>query len=694
MVVIWGRWRTMSFLNPLYLIAALGALVPLIIHLLFRQRARIQVFPSLEFLRKMMRKRTRRFQLKQILLLIARMLLLGFIAVALAKPTITGGKVVKGHLPTSAVIVLDDSFSMQRSESGRRLFDVAVEKVRALLDYFERGDEIHLFTASVPMRNLTEPGAKDPERLRGLVEEIACSNRVTDMATPLKQALAILGRSDNPSKEIYIISDMQKTAWDELAETVETEATDVKVMVVDIAAEEVNACVKEIGFRIPAGSDDLEMEVNFERFKYEDAQGRVAEVFVRDVLLDRAVFSPGEFTREKEVFRLPAFEGFLWGEAAMAEDRLPIDDRRYFALPSRRRTVGIIGGSYYVSKALSPKGGSGFRPVEIEEGALNRENLGRLDILVADNVTRFSPLEIEALSDFLTGGGSLLLFLGSRVDIGAYNRNLLPHRGSLRIDGVSEGGEAGFYTIDRIERGHRIFSKFKPDASPFSDARFYQFMKVSPNGDRVIATFSDGSPAMIEPRDRVIVVTSSADIAWSDFVLTSQFLPILHETLLHLSSRAGLSQSYIVGEEIVIRGATAEGEVILQGPGGAARHFPEALGQATVYRIESPEEPGIYFLKTDQETLSVFAVNVDTGESDLAKVAFDQVKSRLAGFDVRRISAVDDIGESVSLLRQGRDLARSFVGAGLIVIVFESLLASNLLQRFRRDQEEDAFTHS
>jgi hypothetical protein len=124
----------MNFLNPLYLLAALAALVPLIIHLLHRQRARIEVFPSLEFLRRMMRRKTRRFHLKQILLLIARILLLLFIALALARPTLTGGRAVSGHLPTTAVVILDDSYSMQRVDDRSRLFDEAVGKTLDLLD--------------------------------------------------------------------------------------------------------------------------------------------------------------------------------------------------------------------------------------------------------------------------------------------------------------------------------------------------------------------------------------------------------------------------------------------------------------------------------------------------------------------------------------------------------------------------------
>jgi len=482
----------------------------------------------------------------------------------------------------------------------------------------------------------------------------------------------------------------------DLTEDIETAdaGEDIKIMAVDLATSEANACVKEIGFRIPAGSDDLEMEAGFESFNQAEAQSRIVEIFLREGLLERAVFDPGELAREKETFRLPAFEGFLWGEVAMAEDALAIDDRRFFALPSRRRSVGIVGDGYYVATALSPEGGGGFSATRIEEGTVNRQSLGRLDILIADNVARFTPLEIEAISEFLRGGGSLMLFLGGRVDIGAYNRNLFPRIGGLEIETVSEGGQTGFYTIDRADHGHRIFAKFKPDASPFGDTRFYQFMKVDPGEGRVIASFSDGSPAIIDAGDRVLLFASSADIAWNDFALSSQFLPIIHEALLHLSSRAGLSQSYTVGEEIHTRVHGAAGEVTFEGPSGAVRHFPETLGRVTTYRIESPEEPGVYFLKTDRETLSVFAINVDTSESDLTKVALDQVKSRLSGFEFRRITAADDIGESVSLLRQGRDLTRILLWIALLLLILESLLGSSLWQRFRVDQDEDAFTYS
>jgi hypothetical protein len=684
----------MNFLNPLYLLAALAALVPLIIHLLHRQRAKIQVFPSLEFLRRMMRRKTRRFHLKQILLLIIRVLLLLFIALALAHPTITGGRAVRGHLPTTAVIILDDSFSMLRRTGDTHLFNLAKQKTLGLLEYFDRSDEVHVLTGSSPSRNLVENGTRDAERLRGRVDKIFGTNLITDIAAPLKHAVSILNESANPNREIYIISDMQKKGWDTLDEPLAEVEEGAKVMLIDLGDEDANACVKDISFRIPAGSEDMEMEVALERFNTADMQGRVVELFLMGEFLDRTVFSPGEFSRESETFRVPAQESFLWGEVRMATDKLEIDDTRYFALPSRRRVVGVVGDAHYIRTALNPEGGGSFEPLEIEEGAVSRESLSRVDVLIVANVARFSPLEIEAISEYLAGGGSLLIFMGNMVDTGVYNRNLLPRLGRVTLEGPSEAGRSGFYTVERFERGHAVFDKFKSDESPFSDARFYQFMKVKPSGGRVIASFSDGSPAMIEVNDRVMLFASSADMAWNDLVLASQFLPIVHETLLYLSSEARLGRSHTPGDEILIRASGSEGEIILDGPSGAVRHFSETLGETDYYRITSPDDPGIYFLRTERETISVFAVNVDASESDLTKVGFDWVATQLGNFDVTRVAAEDDMGESVSLLRKGRDLTRIFLWAGLVLVVLETLLASNVWRGLRQDQEEDALTHS
>ena len=703
----------MNFLNPWFLFAALVALVPLIIHLLHRQRARIEVFPSLEFLRKMMRKRTRRFRLKQILLLVIRTLLMLVIALALARPTLTRGKAVRGHLPTTAVIILDDSFSMSRREGPQTLFEAALDRTARLLRQFDASDQVYLLTASSPSRDLSSLwSTHDAERLRGRLGEVECTDFITDLAAPLGEAADLIARSADPNKEIHIVSDMQKIGWEGVASVQGAAAAaggagaaSGKALLVDLGEQSPNACVADLGFRIPAGSDDLEMDITFARSNSRESQGRVAETFFKGTLLGRSVFNPAEGDRETETLRLPAFQNYGWGEVVLAEDNLPVDDKRYFALPSRRRTVGLAGDTYYIAKALSPEGGGSLTLVEIGEGGITRDKLSGLDILIMSDVPRLSPLEVADLSDFVAGGGGLLIFLGNRIDQGDYNRNLIPRlvgpgaeprtqAGEVGIEGPVSGTEASFFTIDRFDKGHRIFAKFKPDASPFSDAHFYTFMKIARDGAKAVASFSDGSPALLELSDHVMVFASSADVAWSDFVLTPQFLPILHETLLYMTSGMPLSQAYPMGEEIVLKAARGAGEASLEGPAGALSLFPEAVGSAMGYRIAPPEEPGIYFLKSGEDTISVFAVNVDARESDLTKITPAEAQAKLKGFETRQVGPGDSIEESVSLLRRGRDLSRTLLWAGLILLAAETLLASTFSLRFSKPEGEDALQDS
>jgi len=555
-------------------------------------------------------------------------------------------------------------------------------------------------------------GTRDASRLGERLAELGPTNLPTDLGPPLETALGLLAQSADPNREIYIISDMQRSSWERVAGLEGGRPASARVLVVDLGEAVANACVADASLRIPSGSDDLDLEVTFEEHNSSGSQGRVAEVYLKGDLLARSVFSPGGSGRERETFRLPSLRGFSWGEIALAEDRLRIDDKRYFAVPSRQRSVGLVGQTYYVSRALSPEGVGSITLSEIAEGALGRSVLAGLDLLVVSDVARFSPLEVDALADYVAAGGALLVFLGGRADIGDYNRNLLPRLAAAgRADGAAEtappriegagvgsvGGDPanrGFFTVDRVDRSHPVFAKFKADESPFGDARFYTYLKIEPGAGRTLASFSDGSPAVLELGSRVMLVASSADVAWNDLVLAPQFVPILHEAILHLTTEATPRTEYAVGADITVTGDQGALEATLDGPRGSSRLFPETVAGGARYRIDSPADPGVYFLRSDGETLAVFAVNVDTRESDLTKAAPSEVSAALDPLEVKMVAAPDDVGESISLMRKGRDLSRWMLWGALGFLLAETLLASTLALRPSRTEGQDALSDS
>ena len=104
----------MTFLSPALLMGLLATVLPPIIHLLLRRKPKRVIFPSLEFILKSHRKTSRRFKIRQLLLMLSRCALLGLLAFSLARPLLTSDatKAVNAVEGGTVVIVVDDSFPM------------------------------------------------------------------------------------------------------------------------------------------------------------------------------------------------------------------------------------------------------------------------------------------------------------------------------------------------------------------------------------------------------------------------------------------------------------------------------------------------------------------------------------------------------------------------------------------------------
>jgi len=102
----------MTFLQTIFLAGLAAAVIPVLIHLLNRPRARVVRFSTLEFIRRLQIKKSRRIRFREILLLILRAALIALLAVAFARPVLRAAGGIGGRARTSACIVLDASASM------------------------------------------------------------------------------------------------------------------------------------------------------------------------------------------------------------------------------------------------------------------------------------------------------------------------------------------------------------------------------------------------------------------------------------------------------------------------------------------------------------------------------------------------------------------------------------------------------
>jgi len=110
----------MTFLSPLYLWLLPLISVPIIIHLLTKRHSKLIDFPSLKFLKILEQDALRKFNIKQLILLILRTLMILLIILIFARPNLNTSGNFKLFSTRSdlAVIVLDNTASNQTGLAG------------------------------------------------------------------------------------------------------------------------------------------------------------------------------------------------------------------------------------------------------------------------------------------------------------------------------------------------------------------------------------------------------------------------------------------------------------------------------------------------------------------------------------------------------------------------------------------------
>jgi hypothetical protein len=107
----------MNFLSPAFLLLVAAAAVPLLVHLLRRRMDQRVDFPAARYLARAERENSRKLRLRNLLLMLLRVLAIVLIAAAAARPI---GRIAgTGHAPTAVALVLDNTLSTSVIRDGR-----------------------------------------------------------------------------------------------------------------------------------------------------------------------------------------------------------------------------------------------------------------------------------------------------------------------------------------------------------------------------------------------------------------------------------------------------------------------------------------------------------------------------------------------------------------------------------------------
>src|SRR5438094_2959486 len=124
----------MSFLNPYLLFGSLALAIPVLIHLVRREKSEIIPFSSLMFLLKVPKRSIRQQKMKNLLLMMLRLLILALLVGAFARPYMTqpAKPVANANSNRGTVLMLDNSYSMRYGNNFDRLKSEAKKRIDSM----------------------------------------------------------------------------------------------------------------------------------------------------------------------------------------------------------------------------------------------------------------------------------------------------------------------------------------------------------------------------------------------------------------------------------------------------------------------------------------------------------------------------------------------------------------------------------
>jgi len=686
----------LGFLNSVFLLALGAVLLPLVIHLLNRRRARRIDFSSLKFIEEVQRRKMRKLNLRRLIVLLLRMLAVFFIVLAFARPTVKSfaGFLLPTGAPSSVVICIDASYSMGVEREKGSAFTKAKELAARVVDESGRKDRINVVVFSNRSEALFRAGSRNKEAVKKAIERLEVSEGTTNTASALREAMRLVRESGLQRGEIYLVSDFRALPDSSFMPAKMEGVQLFLVPVYEEAVENVSIDKVSVPRKLIRPGESIKLGVTVTNHSRSDEARFQMEIVVdgKRKAEKQVVLSPSSSVTLTFPLSL-ASRGIYKGVVRKSKDRLPVDDERFFLLEvSKSIPVLVVRGSeggagdreegyFYVAKALNPRsGGQGEFQVKIaSEKSLTLADLPAKGVVVWVSPGVVPPERLESLVRYVRRGGAMAVFLAGGHGGVLANKRLASFLGVKRfLDTEVPGG----VHIGTFKGEHPIFELFSEEElellSRVLIERYVSVLGVEP--DSVLAYLEGGDPFAWECRrgeGRVVVFAASPDLAGGDLPLSPMFLPLVHTTASYLAdaSRADAGRENHVGEGLVFDlgelAPAPQSDLTVKAEGayvGRAVPFDKPGGGRGAL-FDFPQAKGFYEVYSDSLLLATAVVNVNTIESDLNPMDIFRVTG-----EAKVVAPGSDFDRNLEVARKGREIYALFILLAIGALAAESLL--------------------
>lgn len=688
----------MIFLNPAILFGLFAASIPVIIHLFNLRKLKKIEFSTLAFLKELQKNKIRKIKLKQWILLALRVLIILFIVMAFARPTLKSFQIggTTSAAKTTAIFILDDTFSMSVVDQKGSYFNQGKEIINKVVSQLQEGDEVGLILVSNPKKE-NKLTSNLSEFLK-TTDQLDLNYTSGDINSALVKSAQLISESKNFNKEIYVLSDFQKdkiinkNITNDLSELLNES---VKLYSFDLSDKDVfNLSVDDLKINNQIFEKDkpVSFSITVTNNSNQDVNSAVVSLFLDNERAAQKSFDvkAGQSTNV-EIEAVPKSTGFIDVTAEIETDEIEQDNKRFASLfIPEKISVGLFAENNndlsFVDLALQTTGETKYLIERKNINQLSSQQLNKYQTIIFSANSLISGIEL--IKNYIQNGGGLFLFPSSVPDQSTLNQFYSQLGLGVNSSFVGKVNSNDLkIKFDKTDFNHPIFQNvFQNDEKKkYESPEINAYYKNSSAGNQIISLV-DGSSFLSEIRfgkGKILVFNCAPVLTWSDFPIKSIFAPLMNKSVAYLSSKERDQNIFIAGEEVNINLRNQNSSQIKIVKPDKSEEFINLNENSSrdYLAYSNTNVAGNYKFYSGDKLIDNISINTDPAESKTNYADENDFENYLKEikFDGNYvpIDKESNITEKILQARFGSELWRYFLLVAIILALIEMTIARN-----------------
>ena len=667
----------MHFLYPAFLFALFSLAIPILVHLFNFRKYQKVYFSNVQFLKQVNEQQSSRRNIKERLILAARLLALTFLVLAFARPYLNNGQAVNAGTQQAVSIFIDNSYSMETLNSEGSLLDQAKQKAKEIASAYGINDRFQLLTQDFEgkyQRLLSRDEFNDA------VDAVKISPQSRDLQQIINRQQSLLAMQANALKRVYIISDFQKNISNQQA--LKTDA-DIKINFIQLKANELpNVAVDSVwllnAIHRPGESEKLVVRLH----NYADAKAKKIPL---KVIINGEQKALGSYTinpRSTQNDTL-AFSGLRagWqhGKVTLQDNPVTFDNQFYFSFNVKQQMPVLLvddgkSNTYLQAVFAADKF---FAIKDVPAGNVDYAGLSAYPLIILSDIKSISVGLAQQLKVYVAKGGSLIVFPAVDADINSYHVMLQAINAPYPEKLQAEAAKVSSINLQNPVFKN-VFDSFPRNPDLPVVKKYYQLSKSS-NSENLMALPGDNSfwTANSNGKGKVYVSAVALSDDFSNLQRHALFLPLMFR--IALLSGHDQPLFYTIGQNEAIEIPTVQtGEKqLLKLVKDSINIIPDVRqqeGSTLLYLSDQVQQSDTYNLQKQDSTIAVLAFNDNRSESDLSYLTHVDLAKILPKSGAILQAGTDSLKNEVTDINIGLQLWKLCIILALIFLATEILL--------------------